>query len=233
MRSLSCIRLLATPWTAAYQAPLSMGFSRHQFASSAYTCEPSFPMELVILFMVSTHFCGFQTSFYHFGVFSLNHQSRRCPEFSLAFLLGHCSPGFWCNYIPCISGNSALGTIRKGVQDSILSPWTSAATAAKSLQSCPTLCDPIDGSPPGSPIPGVLQGRTLEWVAVFFSNAWKWKVKVKSLNCVRLLATPWTAAYQAPSSIGFSRQEYWSGLPLPSPSLNWKGFKNPGCSFLP
>ena len=84
---------------------------------------------------------------------------------------------------------------------------------AKSFQSCPTLCDPIDGSPPGSPIPGILQARTLEWVAISFSNAWKWKVKVKSLSCVRLLATPWTVAYQAPPSVGFSRQEYWSGVP--------------------
>ena len=91
-----------------------------------------------------------------------------------------------------------------------------AAAAAKSLQSCPTLCDPIDGRPPGSSIPGILQARTLEWVAISFSNAWKWKVKVKSLSRVRLLAISWTAAYQAPPSMGFSRQEYWSGVPLPS-----------------
>ena len=136
------------------------------------------------------------------------------------------------------------------------------ATEAKSLQSCPTLCNPIDGSPPGSPVPGILeartvgchfllhcmkvksksevtqssvtlsdpmdcsppgsavpgifQARTLEWVAISFSNAWKWKVKVKSLSHVQLLATPWTAAYQAPLSMGFSRQEYRSGVPLPS-----------------
>ena len=70
--------------------------------------------------------------------------------------------------------------------------------AAKSLQSCPTLCDPIEGSPPGSPVPRILQARTLEWVAISSSNAWKWKVKVKSLSRVRLLATSWTAAYQAP-----------------------------------
>ena len=89
--------------------------------------------------------------------------------------------------------------------------------AAKSLQSRPTLCDPKDGSPPGSPVPGILQARTLEWVAISFSNAWKWKVKVKSLCCAQLLATPWTAAFQAPPSMGFSRQEYWSGVPLPSP----------------
>ena len=91
------------------------------------------------------------------------------------------------------------------------------ADAAKLLQSCPTLCNPIDSSPPGSPVPGILQARTLEWVAIFFSNAWKWKVKVKSLSHVRLLATPWTTAHQAPPSMGFSRQEYWSGVPLPSP----------------
>ena len=90
------------------------------------------------------------------------------------------------------------------------------AAAAKSLQSCPTLCDPIDGSLPGPAIPGILQARTLEWVAISSSNAWKWKVKVKSLSCVWLLATPWTAAYQAPPSMGFSRQEYWSGVALPS-----------------
>ena len=92
-----------------------------------------------------------------------------------------------------------------------------AAAAAKSLQSCPTLCNPKDSSPPGSPVPGILQARTLKWVAISFSNAWKWKVKVKSLSRVQLLATPWTAAYQAPPSMGFSRQEYWSGMQLPSP----------------
>ena len=81
------------------------------------------------------------------------------------------------------------------------------AAAAKSLQSCPTLCDPIDGNPPSSPVPGILQAGTLEWVAISFSNAWKWKVKVKSLSHVRLFATPWTAATQAPPSMGFSRQE--------------------------
>ena len=91
------------------------------------------------------------------------------------------------------------------------------ATAAKLLQSCLTLCGPIDGSPPGSSVPGILQARTLEWVGISFSNALKWKVKVKSLSGVWPSATPWTAAYQAPPSLGFSRQEYWSGVPLPSP----------------
>ena len=91
-----------------------------------------------------------------------------------------------------------------------------AAAAAKSFQSCPTLCDPIDGSPLGSSVPGILQARILEWVAISFSNAWKWKVKVKSLSHVRLLETPWIAAHQAPPSMGFSRQEYWSGVPKTS-----------------
>ena len=95
--------------------------------------------------------------------------------------------------------------------------FTCAAAAAKSLQSCLTLCDPIDGSPPGSPIPGILQARILEWFAISFSNAGKWKVKVKSLSRFRLSATPRTAAHQAPLSMGFSRQECWSGVPLPSP----------------
>ena len=106
---------------------------------------------------------------------------------------------------------------------------SAAAAAPKSLQSCPTLCDPTDGIPPGSPVPGILQAKTLEWVAISFSNAWKWKVKVKSLSRIRLFVTPWTAAYQVPSSKGFSRQEYWSGLPLPSlniclPHSNFRKF---------
>ena len=101
------------------------------------------------------------------------------------------------------------------------------AAAAKSPLSCPTLCDPIDGSPPGSVCwrPGILQARTPEGVAISFSNAWEWKMKVKSLSHVRLFATPWTTAHQALPSLGFSRQEHWSGLPFPSPvheSEKWK-----------
>ena len=93
-----------------------------------------------------------------------------------------------------------------------------AAAAAKLLQSCPTLCDPIDGSPPGSSVLGILQARTLEWVAISFSNVWKWKVKVKSLSHVRLLATPWTAAHQAPLSKGFfqARILEWSAIAFSS-----------------
>ena len=100
------------------------------------------------------------------------------------------------------------------------SPPFHLSAAAESLQLCLTLCDPIHGSPPGSPVPGILQARTLEWVTISFSNAWKWKVKVKSLSRVRLSATPWTAAHQAPPPMEFSRQGYWSGLPLPSPLLS-------------
>ena len=97
-----------------------------------------------------------------------------------------------------------------------LKSTATAADAAKSLQSYPTLCNPIGGSPPGSPVPGILQARTLEWVAISLSNAGKWKVKVKLLSRVRLLATLWTAAHQALLSTGFSRREYWSAVPLPS-----------------
>ena len=106
-----------------------------------------------------------------------------------------------------------------------------AAAAAMSLQSCPTLCDPIDGSSPGSPVPGILQARTLERIAISFSNAWGWKVKVKSLSGVRLLSTPWTAAHQAPPPMGFSGQEYWSGVPLPLRSTVLKGNKGWQKSF--
>ena len=100
-------------------------------------------------------------------------------------------------------------------QKSMFAKFTAAA-AAKLLQLCLTLCSPIDSNPPGSRVPGILQARTLEWVAISFSNAWKWKVKVKSLSHIWLLATPWTAAYQAPPSMGFSRQEHWGGMPSSS-----------------
>ena len=104
-----------------------------------------------------------------------------------------------------------------------------AAAAAKSFQSCLTLWDPIEGSPPGSPVPGILQARILEWVAISFSNAWKWKVKVKLLSRVQLFATPWTAAYQAPPSMRFPRQVYWSGLSLPPPLISYPIRNNYNC----
>ena len=105
-----------------------------------------------------------------------------------------------------------------GVGCHFLLQYMKVKSESEVAQSSPTLCNPMDCSPPGSPVPGILQGRTLEWVAISFSNAWKWKLKVKLLSHVRLLKTPWTTAYQAPPSMGFSRQEYWSGVPLPSPT---------------
>ena len=131
----------------------------------------------------------------------------------------------WKASDPSITGGWYL--LDRHLVRSFLSPTQAAAAAAKSFQLCPTLCDPIDGSPPGSSVPGILQARILEWVAISFSNAWKRKVKGKSLSRVRLFTTPWTVAYQAPPSMGFSRQEYWSGLPLPSPNVSWKALKTP------
>ena len=124
-----------------------------------------------------------------------------------------------CAYVPTRCPASFPWITCMGSRASILVTLDSCSLA-KSLQSCPTLCDPIDSGPPGSPVPGMLQARTLEWVAISFSNAWKWKVKVKSLSRVQLLATPWTAAHQDPPPTGFSRQEYWSVVPLPSPSCS-------------
>ena len=118
-------------------------------------------------------------------------------------------PFLW--YLYWVPANLADTMLGSALIKALKNP--AAATAAKSLQSCPTLCDPIDGSPPGSPIPGILQARIPKWVAISFSNAWRWKVKVKLLSRVRLLATPWTTAYQAPPSMGFSRQEHWRGVP--------------------
>ena len=106
--------------------------------------------------------------------------------------------------------------------DRNLAPGCAAAAAAKSLQSCLTLYKPRDGSVPGSPVPGILQARTLEWFTISFSNAWKWKVKVKSLSHVQLFTTPRTVAYQAPPSMGFTKQEYCSGVPLPSPICTYQ-----------
>ena len=116
-----------------------------------------------------------------------------------------------------ISGSSAFSKSSLYIWKFLVYILMKPAAAASSLQSCPTLCNPIDGSPPGSPVPGILQARIVEWVAISFSNAWKWKVKVKSLCFVQLFATPWTVTHQAPPSMGFSRQEYCSGVPLPSP----------------
>ena len=145
--------------------------------------------------------------YYHFNYYSLCSNLRRKQK-----VLSICGPYPFSYPIPLMlsvfSPPSLFPLIHVNTHTHL-----HAAAAAKSLQSCPTLCDPRDGSPLGSSVPGILQARTLEWVAISFSNAWKWKVKVKSLSCVQLLATPWTTAYQALRSMGFSRQEYWSGVP--------------------
>ena len=91
-----------------------------------------------------------------------------------------------------------------------------AAAAARSLQSCPTLCDPLDSSPPGSAVPGILQARILEWIAISFSNAWKWKVKVKLLSCVWLFATPWTPGSSA-HGIFQARVLEWGAIAMQTP----------------
>ena len=134
-----------------------------------------------------------------FRIYFLDHFSRTCL---VAQWLGIRLPvqGTW---------------VRSLVQEDSICPRATTLMKVKSL-SCVQLCDPMDCNPPGSSIQGIFQARVLEWVAISFSNAWKWKVKVKLLGCVQLFTTPWTAAYQAPPSRGFSRQEYWSGVPLPS-----------------
>ena len=127
-----------------------------------------------------------------------NHPCEECKRF-----LG-IDQGIWTPFSVFRNQWSPIKYRKKGCKQCLSLVLDTAA--AKLLQSCPTLCDPRDSSPPGSPVPGILQARTLEWVAISFSNAWEWKVKVKSLSRVRLLVTPWTAAYQAPLSMGFSRQ---------------------------
>ena len=160
---------------------------------------------------------------------SLQPHGLPCPSLSPGVCSDSCPLSQWC-YLSTLSSAVLFSICLQSFPVSgsfpIISLFTAAA-AAKLLQSCPTLCDPRDGSPPGSSIHGIFQARVLEWVAISFSNAWKWKVKVKSLSRVRLLATPWTAAYQAPPFMGFSKQEYWSGVPLPSPfalHIRWQKY---------
>ena len=148
-----------------------------------------------------------------------------CPSPSPAFLMMNSAYKLnkqpWCIPFP-IWNQSFVScpvlTVASSSSSNCYLYAAATATAAKLLQLCLTLCDPIDSSPPGSPVPGILQARTLEWVVISFSNAWKWKLKVKSLNRVQPSATSWTAAYQAPPSVGFSRQEYWSRVPSLSPA---------------
>ena len=224
---LSCVWHFATIWTVGHQAPVSMEFSRQKYWSGLSfptpgelpdpgmeppslmdpalaggfltTVPPAKPLKIFRVF-----FCS---------VFAFSYVNIQFMYSHLELLLQGTQPQLLPNWSewPCLCwGHDSLGCSW---------PKVRATAAAKSRQSCPTLCDPIDGSPLGSSVPGILQARTLEWVAISFSNEWKWKVKVKSLRRVRLLATPWTAAYQAPLSMGFSRWEYWSGVPLLSPMV--------------
>ena len=138
-------------------------------------------------------------------------QKKKAAKFVVLFYCSNTKLTYPPPQQPPPSTHSILSPLQYLCQ--LLFAWLLISAAAKLFQSRPTLCDPIDSSPSGSPVPGILQARTLEWVAISFSNAWKWKVKL--LSHLRLFATPWTAAYQAPPSMGFSRQEYWSGVPSP------------------
>ena len=211
VQSLSHVRLSVNPWTAARQASLSFTVSLSLLKlMSIESVMPSNHPNL-------TPFSSCLQSFPALESFPMSRLftsgGQRIGVSASASVL----PKNIQDWFPL--GLAGLIFLQSKWPSRVLSNTTVLKhAAAKSLQSCPTLCDPIDSSPPGSPIPGILQTGTLEWVAISFSNAWKWKVKVKSLSRVRLLATPWTAAYQAPLSMGFSRQEYWSGVPLPSPT---------------
>ena len=134
-------------------------------------------------------------------------QARILEWVVISFSRGSSQPRDWTQ-VSCIAGRFFTVWVTREAYSLLL--------LLSRFKSCPTLCDPIDSSPPGSPVPGILQARTLEWAAISFSSAWKWKVKGKSLSRVWLFVTPWTAAYKAPLSMGFSRQEYWSGVPSPS-----------------
>ena len=208
---------LSVPWflhlwdkngNPCYFTKLLWGLSKHRKSLGLssinvgyFLCWATFSAETTSLSVNSHSRCQVHTT-----APTVQMQSLRL--WGIKWLAGVCSASQWAD------GSPLKAVIP--LNSSMIQNGPSAAAAAKSLQSCLTLCDPIDSSPPSSPIPGVLQARTLKWVAISFSNAWKWKVKVKSLSRVRLLATPWTAAYQAPPSMGFSRQEYCSGVPLPS-----------------
>ena len=193
VQSLSHVWLFATPWIAARQASLSITNSWSSLR--LMSIESVMPSSHLILCCSLLLLPPVLPSI---RVFS--NESTVCMR----------QPKYWSFSFSFSPSNEHPGSPLD------TTAAAAAAAAAASLQSCPTLCDPIDSSPPGSPVPGILQAKTLEWVAISFSNVWKWKVKVKSLSHVRLLATPWTAAHQAPPSMGFSRQKYWSGVPLPN-----------------
>ena len=196
--------LFVTLWTVARQAPLSMGFSRQEYWSGL-PFPPSGDLpnsETELTSLTSPALAG------HLRALKNCFQETPWKRCARGWILVRNEDREGKKTGSSSIVESPWITLKLKTHEAVcyLNSWAAAA-AAKSLQSCPTLCDPIDGSPPGSPVPGILQARTLEWVAIAFSNAWKWKVKVKSLSRVWLVATPWTAAYQAPPPVGPSRQE--------------------------
>ena len=198
---LSHVWLYATPWIAACQASLSI--TNSQNSTKLMSIESMMPSSHLILCRPLLLLPPIPPSIKVFSNESTLHMRRpKYWSFSFSISPSNEHPGLISFRMDWLDLLAVQGTI---------------CIFAESLQSCPTLCNPIDGSPRGSPIPGIPQARTLEWVAISFSNAWKWKVKVKSLSRVQLFATLWTAAHQASLSTGFSRQEYWSGVSLPSP----------------
>ena len=175
----------------------------------AWVCRYLFEILISILLgiygrsRISDHILNFLRNLHidFHGANLYSHERYIRVPFSLCILVNTCGSYFCVLDARCLSD----------VQFANICYHSMSVAVAKSLQSCLTLCNPIVGSPPGSPVPGILQARTLEWVAISFSSAWKWKMKGKSLSRVRPSVTPWTAAYQASPSMGFSRQEYWSG----------------------
>ena len=220
---LSCVCHFETPWTAAHQASLSI--TNFWSLLKLMSIELVMPSNHLILchllpLLPSIFLSSFPRSFPR----SSSHQVAKVLVSASALVLPmnikDWFPLGWTGLISLQSkGLSRVFSNTTVQKHQFFSPKRRlvAAAAAKLLQSCLTLCDPIDGSSPGSPVPGILQARTLEWVAISFSKEWKWKVKVKALSRVWLCVTPSTAAHQVPPSMGFSRQEHWSGVPLPSP----------------
>ena len=235
VQSLSHVQLFVTPWIAACQASLSITNSWSSLRLTSIesvmpSIQPSHPL--------SSPSPPAPNPSQDQSLLQWVNSYMRWPKYwSLSFSISPSNehPGLISFRMDWLDLLAVQGTLKSLLQHHsskasiYIDPYKNfytnvyAAAAAKSLQSCPTLCDPTDGSPPGSPDSGILQARTLEWGAISFSNAWKWKVKVKTLSRVRLFATPWTAAHQAPPSMGFSRQEYWSGVPLPSPTNVYSG----------
>ena len=249
VQSFSPVRLFVTPWTAAHQACLSFTTSQSLLMLKPVNGhESGMASNHLILCCLLLPLPSIFPSIRVFSNESVLHV--RWPKYwSFSFTISpsnECSGliSFRMDWLDFLAVQGTLKSLLQhhNLKASILQhsvffivqlshPYITtgktialtAAAAAKSFQSCPTLCNPIDGSPPGSPIPGILQARTLEWVAISFSNAWKWKLKVKLLSRVQLLATPWTAAYQALPSMGFfqARVQEWVAIAFSIALTRW------------